>query len=199
MSRKKRLRIIQLSLLLIGSFVIFFSYYYNRVADDKKIIQAEEKKLIEKKIQGDAQGDIFYDIEYSGIDLSGNRFILKSEKAITDPEIQNSVNLIGVEATFYFKDETTLKVWSDFGEYNNQSLDIIFKENVKANYIESKLFADLADYSNSNNSLTISNNVKLVDKSGILTADKLYIDIQLKTLDIQTFNENKINANLNIK
>ena len=199
MSRKKRLRIIQLSLLLIGSFVIFFSYYYNRVADDKKIIQAEEKKLIEKKIQGDAQGDIFYDIEYSGIDLSGNRFILKSEKAITDPEIQNSVNLIGVEATFYFKDETTLKVWSDFGEYNNQSLDIIFKENVKADYIESKLFADLADYSNSNNSLTISNNVKLVDKSGILTADKLYIDIQLKTLDIQTFNENKINANLNIK
>ena len=155
--------------------------------------------MIEKKIQGDTQGDVFYDIEYSGIDLSGNRFILKSEKAITNPEIQNSVNLIGVEATFYFKDETTLKVWSDFGEYNNQSLDIIFKENVKANYIESKLFADLADYSNSNNSLTITNNVKLVDKSGILTADKLYIDIQLKTLDIQTFNENKINANLNIK
>lgn len=199
MSRKKRLRLIQLSLLIIGSLVIFFSYYYNKFADDEKIIQAEEKKLIEKKIQGDTQGDVFYDIEYSGIDLSGNRFILKSEKAITNPEIQNSVNLIGVEATFYFKDETTLKVWSDFGEYNNQSLDIIFKENVKANYIESKLFADLADYSNSNNSLTITNNVKLVDKSGILTADKLYIDIQLKTLDIQTFNENKINANLNIK
>ena len=199
MSRKKRLRLIQFSLLIIGSLVIFFSYYHNKFADDEKIIQAEEKKLIEKKIQGDTQGDVFYDIEYSGIDLSGNRFILKSEKAITNPEMQNSVNLIGVEATFYFEDETTLKVWSDFGEYNNQSLDIIFKENVKANYIDSKLFADLADYSNSNNSLTITNNVKLVDKSGILTADKLYIDIQLKTLDIQTFNENKINANLNIK
>ena len=35
------------------------------------------------------------------------------------------------------------------GIYNNKTLDMIFEKNVKANYEESKLFAEKAEYSNS--------------------------------------------------
>ena len=31
-----------------------------------------------------ADGDIFYNIEYSGLDLTGNRYILRSDEARTN-------------------------------------------------------------------------------------------------------------------
>ena len=72
-----------------------------------------------------------------------------------------------VEATFYFKDDTILYVKSKYGIYNNKTLDMKFDSKVKANYENSKLTADKAEYSNSLGFLTISNNVIINDKKGI--------------------------------
>ena len=61
-----------------------------------------------------------------------------------------------VKAIFYFKDGTVLNVTSDMGLYNNETLDMNFKNNVEAVYQGSNLFAEKAVYSNSNSFLTIS-------------------------------------------
>ena len=53
-------------------------------------------------------------------------------------------------------DGTVLYVSSKNGVYNNKSLDMLFSGEVKASYIESKLFADKAEYSNSKSFLVIS-------------------------------------------
>ena len=53
--------------------------------------------------------DIFLNIEYSGLDFSGNRFILKSKEAINDNSLNEIVHLKGVTSDFYFKDNTILK------------------------------------------------------------------------------------------
>ena len=76
---------------------------------------------------------------------------------------------------------------------------MLFKKNVKANYEESKLFAEKAEYSNSKSFLTISENVKIKDIRGTMIADKLLFDIKKQTLNIASFNDNKINANINLK
>ena len=52
--------------------------------------------------------DIFYNIQYSGLDLSGNRYIIKSKEAENDKK-KKLVNMKFVEAVFYFKDDTILK------------------------------------------------------------------------------------------
>ena len=103
-----------------------------------------------------------------------------------------------VEATFYFKDNTTLYVWADNGIYNNKTLDMKFKNNVKANYLDSELFAEKATYSNTNNYLSISENVRIDDIQGNLIADKLLFDITKQQLDITSFNDGKINANVQL-
>ena len=82
-----------------------------------------------------------------------------------------------VNAIFYFKDNTTLYVWADNGIYNNQTFDMEFENNVKANYQDSVLFSGKAEYSNSKSFLSIYDNVRINDKSGNLIADKLYFDI----------------------
>ena len=108
------------------------------------------------------------------------------------------VNMRSVEATFYFKDDTILYVWSNEGIYNNKSLDMSFDGNVKAIYEGSELYAQKANYSNSESFLKISNNVKIKDFRGTMAADELLFDIKKQKLNIQSYNNGKINAKINL-
>ena len=199
MQRKKRLRIIQASLFLIGAFVVFFTFYEKKNVEER-IISEETQLDIEKSLsQQSENADVFYNIEYSGLDLAGNRYILKSNEASNEEDSQEIVNMITVEAIFFFKDGTTLSVFSDEGIYNNKTLDMIFRKNVKAFYEGSELYAQKAEYSNSESFLIITENVKLKDVKGEIFADKLLFDIKSQKLNIASINDNKINANINIK
>ena len=73
-----------------------------------------------------------------------------------------------------------------------------FEDNVKANYQDSELFAEKANYSNSESYLSIYENVRVNDKTGNLIADKLLFDITNQTLDITAFNNGEINANVKL-
>ena len=84
-----------------------------------------------------------------------NRYILKSKEAYLDEISPEIIYMSSVEAIFYFKDDTTLRIWSKKGIYNNKTLDMKFIDNVKAKYLNSNLFAERADYSNSERYLSI--------------------------------------------
>ena len=201
MDRKKKLRIIQLSLFFAG--IVLFLIIYGNTNKSSNLVIVPEKKQEELKTDledlNSTAGDIFYNIEYSGFDLSGNRYILKAKEAFNDPNDPNFIKMKNVNAFFYFKDDTVLDVTSDYGTYNNKTLDMFFNSNVKANYKNSVLFAENAEYSNSENFLSISGKVKIKDFKGTMFADKLLFDIKKHKLDITSFNDDKINANLNLK
>tara|TARA_B100001057_G_scaffold169578_1_gene170313 strand:+ start:1589 stop:2194 length:606 start_codon:yes stop_codon:yes gene_type:complete len=201
MKRKKKLRIIQFFLLTIAILIIFFTYYrtdqnLNNIIVDRENIEKVKLDLLEKNSD---KKNLFYDVEYSGLDLEGNRYILKSKEAFSETDNQSLVYMNSVEAFFYFKDNTILKVKSKKGEYNNETLDMNFFGNVEANYENSKMYASQASYSNLNGFLTISNNVKIEDIKGNLSADKLIFDIKKKKLDITSFNNSNINGNINLE
>lgn len=195
--RKKKLRSIQLTLVVIGILIILFTYLDN---SKKNLIPLNSQNQIDKKSKNEnennAEGNIFYNIEYSGLDLAGNRYILKSKTAKTSSLERNLIDMTDVNAIFYFKDGTILKVKSDYGEYNNSSLDIKFKKNIKANYEKSTLSSQYAEYSNSLGFLTVSGDVKVNDIQGNLTSDKLVFDIRNQILNIESFNDRKISVNV---
>ena len=198
-NRKKRLLIIQLTLFFIGLLIIIYSYS-NVTKSDKKIFDSKKKEEISKAIlKTENDSDVFFNIRYSGLDLSGNRYILESEEAIINKNNQKVVKLKKVKANFYFKDDTILQVWSEAGSYNNETLDMSFEKNVKAEYIQSVLYAEKAEYSNSESYLKVSNKVNLLDPMGNLMADQLTFDIKNQKLNIDSFNDDKINANINLK
>ena len=193
--RKKKLKLIQLSLLFFGLLILYLTYYQKDNMDNQIISDVEKTKVIKQTEEGN---DVFYNIEYTGLDLNGNRYILKSSEAFLDKINSEIVYMKFVEATFYFKDNTILYIWSDNGVYNNKTFDMDFENNVKAEYLESKLFAGKASFSNTNNYLTIYDNVKIDDIRGNLIADKLLFDISKQKRDITSFNDGKINANLRL-
>ena len=197
--RKKKIKIIQVTLLLVGMLIIFFTYIKRENISDEKIISSEAQKKIKQQMESQSEQDIFYNIEYSGLDLAGNRYILKANEATTDNFNQDIINMKSTTAIFYFKDGTVLNVSSETGVYNNKSLDMLFSGKVKASYIESKLFADKAEYSNSEGFLKITKNVIIEDSRGTMIADELLFDIKKQTLKIAAFKDNKINANIKLK
>ena len=196
--RKKNLLAAQIILFVLGILIIFFTYY-NR-EQTSQIITLENKEKIDNTLTTDeSDSDIFYNIQYSGIDLSGNRYILNAKEAINnniDPEL---VAMKFVEVNFYFKDDTVLNVLSDKGVYNNITLDMLFENNVRAYYEGSELIADKANFSNLNSYLEVSENVIVTDKRGVVAADKLLFDIKKQQLDIISFNNNKINAKIDLE
>ena len=198
--RKKKIKIIQLSLLVIGSLVLFFTYANKSDSPKEEIVSKEiQERIKNQNTNLPENSDIFYNIEYSGLDLTGNRYILKSKEAFNDKNNQEIVQMKFVEAFFYFKDDTVLEVKSDYGIYNNKTLNMNFKKNVKATYEGSELFAQEAEYSNVESFLTITDQVRVKDSKGTMFADKLLFDIKKKKLNIASFNDNKINANINLK
>ena len=200
MERKKKLRLTQLTLLIIGILVIYTTYYNEKSNLDKRIISKKtEEKVKKQQIEETSEsGDIFFNVEYTGLDLNGNRYSLNSKEAYLDELKPEIVYMKNVHAIFYFKNDTVLNIWSDRGIYNNKNLDMKFENNVKAKYLESDLTAEKAEYSNSKSYLTIYENVKVDDIRGNLVADKLLFDITKKKLDITSFNDGKINANVKL-
>lgn len=203
MERRKKLKIIQGSLLIICIFIFFLTYFKdNSEIKNKQVISEGLKNKIEKDLQKNVENkkdvNTFYNIQYSGLDVSGNRYIIKSKEATTVEANSELINMKDVEAFFYFKDNSTLKINSKKAKYNNKSLDIKFYDEVKADYNESTLFASEAEYSNSQNFITITNNVKIHDPKGNLFADKLLFDIKNQNLNITSFKNSKINANIDL-
>ncbi len=197
--RKKKLLLIQLSLLLVGIIIILFTYTKREKFFSEQIIPETTQEKIKIRSDDPQKGDIFYNIEYSGLDLAGNRYILKSEEAYSSSEKKEEIIMKIVNAIFYFKDDTVLYVQSDKGKYNNKTLDMNFEGNVVAKYEKSQLLAEKADYSNTKGSLTISKNVKIIDSRGSMVADKLLFDIKNKKLNIASSSNSKVNANVNLK
>ncbi len=198
MTRKKKLRLYQSIFLVIGFIIILSTYLQNHFTDKEEIISKSLKKKIDKQIKIQNQNknteNIFYNVKYSGLDFEGNRYTIFSNEAINSELSSELVNMKGVVAKFYFKDNTVLDITSDEGIYNNRTFDIEFSKDVKALYENSELYAEKAEFLNSKNYLIVTDNVKVLDEKGTLHADKLIFDIKEKTLNITSLNNNIVKS-----
>ncbi len=188
-SRKKKLFIIQLTIFFVASTLLYKTY------QDRK-----EEPVLQVEAQTDPNVNSFNDIEYSGFDLNGNRYVLQAEKADFKTETPELINMKIVFAKFYLKDNTILSVTSDLGLYNNKTLDIEFKDNVKADYSTHTLLSDLLSYSNLNAKLIAAGNVrgKSLDK-GEFFSDNLEYNLTDKTLNFSMSGTKQVNVKINEK
>ena len=134
MIKLKKNKIVQISLFIIGTLILFFTYSDKNLKKSKNIIPTETKTKLENAQTSQIDSDSFFNIEYSGFDLEGNRYVLKAEEAINNKDNQDIVIMKLVNAYFYFKDDTVAEVKSDAGIYNNRTLDMKFNGNIKALY-----------------------------------------------------------------
>ena len=186
--RKKKI-IIQ-SLLLLATIVIFYSTYYSK---DDKIIQKIDKEV--KDLEAKKE-NVFFNVEYKGLDLNGNRYVVKSEEAKFDDKTPELVNMKIMAAIFYFKDGTKLTIQGNSGSYNSLTKDMRFEDDILSTYLDYVLNSDNLDFFNKDNYLEVYGNVYGKSSDGNLVADSLKFDISNQTLKISMFDNNKVNVNL---
>ena len=187
-SRKKKIISVQIIIFLVASLLLYKTYH----RENKYVEEAQEVV-----VASDPNTNSFNDIQYSGFDLSGNRYVLDAGNATFKTKTPERINMKGVVANFYLKDNTILTVISDEGLYNNLTLDMEFKQNVKSTYETNTLFSDELIYFSDNGKLIISGNVRGESiKKGKFFADNIEYDLTSKTLDFSMFNDGQVNIKL---
>ena len=149
------------------------------------------------EIESSPDTNNFTDIEYSGFDLRGNRYVLRSGDASFKTATPEIINMTDVNAIFYLADNTQLTVISDKGIYNNISLDMEFIKNVQSDYLTNTLFSDRLIYSNSDAKLVVTGNVRgeSIEK-GEFSADNVEYDLDDKSLNFSMFGNKQVNVKL---
>ena len=186
--RKKKIISVQIIIFLVASLLLYKTYH----RENKYVEEAQEVV-----VANDPNTNSFNDIQYSGFDLSGNRYVLDASNATFKTKTPERINMKGVVANFYLKDNTILTVISDEGLYNNLTLDMEFKQNVKSTYETNTLFSDELIYFSDNGKLIISGNVRGESiKKGKFFADNVEYNLTNKTLDFSMFNDGQVNIKL---
>ena len=178
-SRKKNIFLIQITIFFVA-IALLYNTYSNK--------NLEKETSVKIEAETDSNTNSFTDIEYSGFDLTGNRYVLKARQAEFKTETPELIKMKSVFGKFYLKDNTVLIVVSDEGLYNNLTLDMKFKKNVKDDYLTHTVLSDLLSYSNSNAKLIATGNVRgeSIEK-GEFSADNVEYNLTNKTLDFSMF------------
>jgi len=193
--RKKKLLLIQISIFIFACSLIFFSYY-NQNSQILPEVNKSNNPIEKKKLLTEKESNTFENVEYNGIDLNGNRYLIKSENADFDVDKPELINMKVMQSIFYFKDGTTLYVTGDYGTYNNKTNDMTFRDNIVALYLDNKLYADNLDYFNTKSLLIVYGNVQSESPEGNIEADNLKVDLSTKTLNLSMFNNNGVKVKL---
>ena len=187
--------LLQISLILLGIILIFFTYFYNN--KQFKVTKTIEEKEINEKVDGKDSLSTFEDIQYEGLDTNGNKFVINAKEAEFASDKPNLIYMKNILCRFFFKDGTILKITSNRGMYDNITDDMEFEENVKMYYLENRLFSDKASYVNSKNYLLVQDNVFGDGPQGEFTSDQLNVDLLEKKMKISMYNESKVNIKVN--
>ena len=191
-------RIVQLSLISFGLFLILATYFFFPKIIENKFLEKETFKddVIKTTVSDSKERNTFDNVEYKGLYDINKPFKVKSEKAyilIKDPD---TIYMTNMHVTLHMDDERVIIITSDKGRYNKVTYDCFFENNVKAIDGETTVLAENLDLLATEDSATVYNNVFLTNDSGSLRADKVYYDFETNHYQISMFSDKKVKIKL---
>ncbi|KRP05361.1 MAG: LPS export ABC transporter periplasmic protein LptC [Pelagibacteraceae bacterium BACL20 MAG-120920-bin64] len=180
MNKKTVIQIILIFLI----FLISLSFYLKYFSNNSKVLKDTP---LEEKIAANQNNTSTYidNIDYVSFDAKGNKYQVTAEQAEIKIENSDVMFLTNVIAYIFIKDSDTVKITSNFGEYNSKNYDTIFSENVIVIYPGHKITGEYLDFSFLKNLGTMSTNVVYNGEKTNLFADKL--EMNLSTKDTKIF------------
>ena len=182
---KKTLTQVFIMFLIILISVLFYMKYFN---ESSEIL--EENLITEKADIGQNDTSTYIDnIDYTSSDAQLNRYQVTAKLAEIKMEKPDLMFLTNVSAYIFIKNSETIRITSDFGQYNSINYDTIFSKNVIIDYPGHKITGESLDLSFLNNLGVISTNVIYTGDKTNLFADK--VEINIITKDTKIFMNNR--------
>ena len=191
-------RIVQLSLISIGFFLIIATYFFYPKIIKNKFLEEEivEDVVTKTDIADSKWRNTFENVEYKGLYNLNKPFKVKSDNAyilIKNPDV---VYMTNMHVALDMDDGKVIIITSDKGRYNKVTYDCFFENNVKAIDGKTTVLAENLDLIASEDSATVYNNVFLTNDSGSLRADKVYYDFETNHYQISMFSDKKVKIKL---
>ena len=186
-------KIVQLSLVSIGLFLILTTYFFYPKFLKEKAIKDSSAKT---EVADSKERNTFEKVEYKGLYDINRPFNVKAEKAYILTKDPKVVYMTDMHVTLHMDDGRFVTITSDNGSYNKVSYDCFFENNVKAVDGETTIFADNMDLLTTEDSVKVYNNIFLTDNKSSLRADKIYYDFETKYYQISMFNDKKVKIKL---
>ena len=187
-------KIVQLTLIFIGLFLIFATYFlypkFNKKIVEKSIIEDEQVMI------DDTKTNTFKNVEYKGFYNIDNPFSIKSEIAHISVEEPDVIYMTGVKASIIMKDGRLVIITSDKGIYNKINYDCMFQDNVKVTDGETVVFAENLNLLASKDTASIYNSVSITNDKGDLIADKIDYNFETQYYKISMFDNKRVKAKL---
>ena len=191
-------RIVQLSLISIGLFLILATYFFfPKIIENKFIEEETVKDDVTKTAMTDSkERNTFENVEYKGLYDMDKPFKVKSENAYILTKNSDVVYMTNMHVTLDMDDGRVIIITSDKGRYNKVTYDCFFENNVKAIDGKTTVLAENLDLLASEDSATVYNNVFLTNDKGSLRADKVYYDFETKHYQVSMFSDDKVKIKL---
>ncbi len=182
--------------LIIFFIIIIFLFLFLRNAFYLNRNQISEISEGEPEIFGETSENLREDKEnfiqnlnYSTIDNEGNQFSLNAETGEASKEDVNILILNNVTGKIKLKNKSEITIKSDYANYNSNTFDTEFYQNVIGIYEQKKFNSDNLDLLFKNNKAIIYNNVKYFDNKIISSADEVEFDLIKGDINIKMFNK----------
>ena len=180
-------KIVQLSLITIGTFLILSTYFFYPTIKENKFFKEDAVKDETVKID-DGVSNIFENVTYEG-DNTGNPFIVYADRA----EIKENANIIHMKKMIIkiFLRDAKWVIECAIGIYNKSNYNIFCSQDVKATDGKIIIYSQNLDLLNEE-SVTIYNNVLIIDENkSSLYADRVNYDFENKLYQINMFNKDE--------
>tara|TARA_Y100000590_G_scaffold460712_1_gene620682 strand:+ start:44 stop:676 length:633 start_codon:yes stop_codon:yes gene_type:complete len=187
--------------LLIVTFIFFYNYKNKTNPITRKIDKTENteiKKPITKneslknsKVDSSVSPTIIENIEYVAMDISGNKFEINAKEGKTSSRNYDEIFLKEVVATIWLQNSEKIIITSNLANYNKNTIETIFKDNVKLNYINHEIESNKLHLLFQDKMATITNNVVYTGNNTNLYTDNIEIDFKTKKTKIFMNEKNK--------
>ena len=196
--QKKLLQYFLIFLIIIFPVFAYYKYFYSNNMDaaiDKKknIASYEEvKDLALEKIEAkDTSSNLIENLKYVSKDSKENKYEIFSKYGKISDKNQDIILMTDVTAIITMIGSSPIYISASVAEYNNQTYETIFSDNVLLTYITHKIKSKNLELSFEKNLATIYNNIVYTNLRNTILADKLEFDMLSKNSKIFMNDNNK--------
>lgn len=156
-------------------FVVLISavFYFYHITSNKGSIKIEKEQSVGIKKSDTIEQNItkFTNVEYKTSDDSGRDYITKGEEAYLSKDEPDLIKLKNVHSFTKLNDGTTLDIRADNANYYKKSKNIKYYQNVKILNKDGVITANIANFLSDKNLIRLEQNVLYKDNKNSIKGD----------------------------
>ena len=191
----------QLILLIILFFILWYVFYFY-LKEESNIVQLSNNNIEKSKIilssneetekeNANSNREITENLVYKSKDAQGNTYLLESELGKTDRKNKNIILLDKVTAKINLVGKPEISIKADHAEYDYESLNTKFFDNVKIKHSSNIVTSDNLDLIFNKNIANMYNNVFFNNKTSKVKADLINMNFLTGNINIKMYEKSK--------